>query len=356
MQNNSWQEPPTLLMKNLFYIFLLSILCLLSSCQKEEKKQKKSSSPPSPIISSQKVIQLKKTSIPLETIVNGELEVIRKVSLSTEVGGKVSARPVDVGDNVKQGKLLYKIDDEALQIQKKRIQENILLQEAKISQARLELNRQTTMADATTEQNLEIARLDYLITKKTQAMLENDLQEVKRKLKKTQIIAPFDGELVSLSYRLDELAQVGQPLLKLVDRSFMKVIVGVPAASLPRLKEGLEVQVKGIDFAWEVPGKIYRIYPESNPLSKKIPVEVRLSNKERQLRGGLFCQVVFHLGQKNILRAEFPFVRSSYSIYLVKVASEKTGSFLEKKVEVSLERDFFILHKGVQEGQWLEEY
>src|SRR5438046_9341864 len=48
----------------------------------------------------------------------GEISPAEQVSVRPEINGKIEELPVDVGDRVKQGDLLFKLDDKELQQQR----------------------------------------------------------------------------------------------------------------------------------------------------------------------------------------------------------------------------------------------
>src|SRR6184192_2672997 len=48
----------------------------------------------------------------------GEISPAEQVSVRPEINGKIDVLPVDIGDHVKKGELLFKLDDKELQQEK----------------------------------------------------------------------------------------------------------------------------------------------------------------------------------------------------------------------------------------------
>ena len=55
----------------------------------------------------------------------GDITPAEQVSVRPEVNGKIEVLPVDVGDRVKSGQLLFKLDDRELQTQRQQEDKNV---------------------------------------------------------------------------------------------------------------------------------------------------------------------------------------------------------------------------------------
>lgn len=199
---------------------------------------------------------VEKTRISFSISVAGEITPAEQVSVRPEVPGKISELPVDIGDLVKLGDLLFSLDDDELQIEFKTRETEIASAKLQLEQARQNLDvsdleieiesRQTSLirakletrkanedflrheilfkdelvskevysasktnhelaknAIASAERNLDLARerftkrkeqaqTDHELAKNSVLKTERSLELAKDRLSKTRIVAPFD--------------------------------------------------------------------------------------------------------------------------------------------------------------------
>ena len=89
------------LFKLLVCLFLL--VSLLMGCSRQDQEVKL---PPRPV----KVFRVGKTNERIVTPYAGEVRTRFETTLSFRVAGKIIARPVEIGDRVRKGQLLAKLD------------------------------------------------------------------------------------------------------------------------------------------------------------------------------------------------------------------------------------------------------
>ena len=77
---------------------------------------------------------VEQTRISFSISVAGEITPAEQVSVRPEVPGRIAELPVDIGDSVKPGELLFALDDEELQIEFK-------TRETEIASAKLQLEQ-----------------------------------------------------------------------------------------------------------------------------------------------------------------------------------------------------------------------
>src|SRR5262245_47262685 len=124
----------------------------------------------------------------------GEISPAEQVSVRPEINGKIEQLPVDVGDRVVKGSLLFKLDDKELQQQRA---SNL----TDIERARLELQKaerddgraKDLLTDKLISQELyDNTRTTYELAKVALERSQKDLAIVEERLTKTEVRAPFD--------------------------------------------------------------------------------------------------------------------------------------------------------------------
>ena len=218
--------------------------------------------------------------------VAGEIGPAEQVSVRPEVNGRISELPVDVGDQVKKGSLLFALDDRDLKLEVETRQkqvENTKLQLDKsridMDQAKRDYERDQELFEAKllSEQAYEASRQrhessikDHEIALNAIERSEKDLALTEERLSRARIMAPFDctvltrpvssGQAVSGSGGFNS----GTEVLTIADLSAMVINAHVNQADVTRLKSGMQVNIE-VDAVpgLEVQGEVERIAPQA---------------------------------------------------------------------------------------------
>ena len=190
----------------------------------------------------------------------GDIGPADQVSVRPEINGRIEELPVDIGDQVKKGALLCRLDDRDLQIERsQRLIEidgaRLQLQKAGRNFTRSEqlfsdsLISREVFDDSKTEYDLATNGLDRA---------EQALRLVDDKLRKTRILAPFDCTVlirpVSLGQTVSGSAgfNSGTEIMSIANLNEMVVNAHVNQADVIRLQQGRAVDIQ----AESVPGVI----------------------------------------------------------------------------------------------------
>ncbi len=125
---------------------------------------------------------VEKTKISFSISVAGEITPAEQVSVRPEVPGKISELPVDIGDSVKQGELLFSLDDEELQIE-------LATRETEIASAKLQLEK--------ARQDLDVANLEIAVESAQTRLIRSKLESEKAHEDFQRNEKLFKDELVS---------------------------------------------------------------------------------------------------------------------------------------------------------------
>lgn len=162
---------------------------------------------------------------------------------------------------------------------------------AQVKQAREQLDM---LKKGATEEEIGIARAQVTQVEAGVAVAQKNLED-------TTIKAPFPG-LVTARF-VDEGVQVytapKTDILKLTDISRVKVEVPVSERDFPRVRIGNPAEIKLDALSGEIfQGRVTRIIPEINPISRNFNVEVEIPNPNLRLKSGMFASIRLFVGQK----------------------------------------------------------
>ena len=294
-----------------------------------------------PAVAVQAVAVARRTIVQ-EALYYGVLEPRLTVRLAPRLAGRVAAIPVRVGDRVKAGQELLRLETAELEVQVEQAEaalaqaqaryqrlqagatEEELEQaraavtqaEAQLTQARKELERTDALrrSGAATEQAYDSALLRWQQAeaqwKAARARLESleagpnpyDLAaaqaEVRRaeaalrmarlQLTQARLLAPVDGTVADVALEVGETAAPSSAAITLVDVEQLRVVIRVPGEDALRLRPQTAVTVQPRALADRAfAARIQRVDPAADPQSHLFGVEVLVPNKEQQLRAGL---------------------------------------------------------------------
>src|SRR5687768_14352165 len=138
----------------------------------------------------------------------GEIGPADQVSVRPEINGKIAELPVDIGDSVKKGQLLCRLDDTDLQSEKESQLSQIAGAKLQIEAATFQVekterefkrNQQLFESRLVAQEIFDNTKTDFEVAKNSLALARNSLERAEKALKqiddklaKTRIEAPFD--------------------------------------------------------------------------------------------------------------------------------------------------------------------
>lgn len=220
----------------------------------------------------------------------GTTKANETIVITADTAEKVTAIHFEDGQSVKQGDLLITLD---------KGEEEAALNAALASLAEAEsaYERARTLQDnnALSKGTLQ-ERLATL--KQNQASVE----EIKSRIEKRDIKAPFDGMLGLREVSVGALVQPGAKITTLDDLSQIKVDFDVPAVFLTSLKPGMSIT--GLVQAFgdrTFTGEVRTINTQVDPVTRTVTVRAVVSNADGALRPGLLMSVILKKNSRQAL-------------------------------------------------------
>jgi len=238
---------------------------------------------------------------------------VRRPLVGAPTYGRITELLVKEGDRVKEGDVLVQLDDRRRQLEYQLANfdaENTAeVDHARVSaQYRLaEYERQYTYYHSSetpmiSESELESYRLQSDLAAAVLRLREAEVDRRKKllalsdyDLENTRIRAPFAGVVTRKDAEVGRVAELGTPLLELIDtHQLYFVIKTFPASRLRDIAVGQEVLVTPLVFPeYERRGQVELIGPETDPASQTLRVKVLVENADGKLRAGLEARATF---------------------------------------------------------------
>lgn len=168
-------------------------------------------------------------------------------SLAFQQPGRVQERPVDVGQQVKAGDLIARLDARgyanAVAASRARVDELEVRREQLLRD--VERTQRLQAAGAATTEELEKVSSGLATLEAGLAATKTQLAEASRTQSETTIRAPFDGVITAVFAGRGEVVGAGQPVVALVaDADRLEVEIEVPEQTIGKVSIGQSVEVR----------------------------------------------------------------------------------------------------------------
>ncbi len=245
--------------------------------------------------------------------VTGKAQAVRESVLSLGVPGLIKQIPVKLGDKVKKGQVLLKLDQKGFQLSVKQAEAGLAGANAATDQLATEIARvQKLLA----ENAAPSATLDDLNSQNKGARArvqgaETSLEQAHKALKDSVLRAPYDGVITEILKEEGEQAPTmpATMLMKIVDASSLDVQVFVPEDSSPLIRKGGEATVTVDSANVTVKGEISFVSDVISSGARTFETRVRIDNKDGQIKAGAFARVRFEQDRQDVILIPIASVR-----------------------------------------------
>ena len=264
-------------MKKIVLLFAAAV-CLIS-CGKKEAQTTQQEAERVEVVST---ITLQEKEIERVFTVSTNLQGYLTQNVAPSLTGKIEHIFVEVGDEVKAGDMLVRMD-----------QTQYLTQKIQLANLETEMGRLEALLEtgSVSQQTYDQTKVGYDQLKQNLAFLEQN----------TYVKAPFDGVISAKTYEDGELYG-GQPIVVLTQVKKLKALIAVPETYYPLIKEGMHLTVKSEVYPEETfPATIEVVYPTIDAASHTFQCKIVLPNASEKLRAGMYVTTTLGLGKENTI-------------------------------------------------------
>jgi len=246
-------------------------------------------------------IPLVSTFVPGIRPVNAEVMVTGSISARHDLpigdGGqaeRIVAVYVQVGDVVKRGQILARLDDSVLQPQVAELAASLAKARAQAALAAAEYRRAVAIGPdgGLSAQNVEQLQAAAAMDAANTRMVAAQLQQKRAELALTRIIAPVAGTVLTRAAEIGQVASPGgPPLFTLEAENRVELIGQVAEQDLVSLQIGQPARVYLIGYPRPFPGHIWLLGATVDTLSRLGEVRIALAPNPA-LRPGTFARAV----------------------------------------------------------------
>jgi membrane fusion protein, multidrug efflux system len=210
---------------------------------------------------------------------SGDVRPRYESRLGFRVGGKISARKVDVGAGVRRGTLLMQLDPQDLRLGQAQAQANLRAAQTNADLARAELKRyqdlrgQNFVSQAVLDQKVAAARSSQASVEAARAQLREQANQTGY----ASLVSDTDGVVTAIDAEVGQVVQAGTPVVRVARTDEKEVVIGVPEDQVDELRHVDEVRVRlWADPDRSIAGKIREVSPVADPATRTYTVKVSI--------------------------------------------------------------------------------
>lgn len=289
------------------------------------------------------------------------------VQVFSQYSGKIRKAFFNIGDDVKQGDVLFTIDspdllqaestllasEGVLELQKKTLSRVTgLLKQGGMAQKDVD---QATSDEQTAEGNFKAAKDAVRIFGKTDPEIEQILTN--RKVDSTLVVkSPISGRVVARNAAPGFLTQPGNPPApySVVDISTMWMIANVIETDAPAYKLGQQVEVTVPAYPGSVfKGRVTTVGSIIDPNTHRQLVRSEIEDPQHLLRSGMFASFVIHVGDpvRSLAVPADGVVREGDGTMTVWVTADR-HRYVKRTVSIGLRQDGWVqILEGLHPGE-----
>jgi len=328
--------------KNQFGLFWLMSIMLVACSDEQVAEQT--------VIRPVKAMQVADVSGLSDRSFPGRAKATEQIDLSFDVSGKLTERPVNIGDTIEKGQIIARLDPRDFR--------------AKLKSARAELQRDIQnfkRANDLIKKDF-ISKSEFDRLEASVDIAEANVDLARKALSDSVIKAPFSGRIAKLYVENYQAVRAKENIARLLDTSKIEIIIDIPENLISNAPFIKNIKVRFDAFPGiEVPATIKEISNEASENTRTYPVTLIMEQPEGvEILPGMAGKAKgeAHLPDKTNkgfyipLSAVFSADESNNSY--VWVIDEKNQTVNKREITTEALSQYGIkVIKGLQAGEWI---
>jgi RND family efflux transporter MFP subunit len=197
--------------------------------------------------------------------------------IAAETDGRITW-VADVGSRIEQGDAIARIDAEDLHLDltDSKAQLASLKAQLKYRDSSLQRMQKLAASNNASETQLDEAQSQLDMTRQEIKRAEVAIAQIKRRIKQTEVLAPFPGIVVERDVQVGEFVNRGAQVARLVDTEHREIRAQAPLSVAGWIREGMQVSVEHGDR--ESLSPVSYVIPVGDDRSRMFEVRVAANN------------------------------------------------------------------------------
>lgn len=285
-------------------------------------------------------------------IYNGEIRARHEADLAFRVGGRLVARLVDAGAEIKPGQPLARLDPADLELAATAARAQLAAAESDLATTQADKERYAgllakkfvSQAAYDARENAWNASLARLEQARSQARLSGNQAGY------GTLSAEYPAVVTAVLAEAGQVVAPGQPVLRVARPDEKEVAIAVPEGRLDELRAARELRIAlWSDPAHTLPGTLRELSPAADPATRTYAARIRIPAAPADWRLGMTARVTLARGGDAAMIVPLGAVIDTGNGPLVRVVAD--GKIAPRPVRVFRFREDGALVAGLQSGE-----
>ncbi|RNF35248.1 efflux RND transporter periplasmic adaptor subunit [Paracoccus methylarcula] len=351
-------------------ILSVLVLSLALPAWAAEEESAATTQPAPPAIT---VSEVARTVLRDRVIAGGLVGAVEQVTVQPLVEGQpIETLEADVGDHVDAGQVLARLSTAALELQKSQLRAGLASARATVAQAEAQVVEADSSADEAqrvAERNralrargnasqaaydqaqaaavsamarVTVARQTLEAAQAQVDLAEAQLADVELNLKRTEVVAPVAGEVLTRNAQVGAVASAaGEPMFVLMKEGALELRAEISEADLLRLKPGMPALIRNVGGQAPISGTLRLVEPGISVTTRLGIARISIDDPDA-LRSGMYADA-------EIILAE----REGLAVPVTAIGSSTDGKPVVMRVEDGVVRELPV-ETGIRDGNMVE--
>jgi RND family efflux transporter MFP subunit len=255
----------------------------------------------------------------------GLVEAVNQSTVSAQISGRIVELKFDVGDYVKQGQVIARIDESIVGQQVAGSQAQVAQARANLENAKAsyERSQQLFAQKFISQAALDKATAEYKAAQAQAAASMAGAGEAAATRRFATLTAPYSGVVSARHVELGEMALPGKPIMTGFDPKDLRVEVSVPQYKLPAVRALSRATVELPSIQKWVKAAAVTILPAADVRTHSSRVRLDLPPESHDIYPGMFARAHFAVGRAKKLLVPASAVLRRSELTAVYVVGEK---------------------------------
>ena len=281
-------------------VMILIAPALLAACQPETETEPVppcdvgmeaciGAHPAAPVARPVRTMTVERSEAGTALVFTGRIEAEDEVSLSFRIGGRVLENKGKLGDRVKAGQIVARLESQNEKNGLRQAQAALAAAQGQLVQARNQFERQQKLFGQgwTTKVNFDQAQQAHQTAKSQVESAEAQVKIAHDQVGFTELQADAPGVLTAIGPAAGEVVQPGQSIVKLARKDGRDAVFDIPAKTIRTAPSNPEITVSLTDDpSVTAKGRVREVAPQANPATRTFEVKVGLTDPPPAMRLG----------------------------------------------------------------------
>jgi RND family efflux transporter MFP subunit len=324
----------------------LGIPFILAGCQPEA----------APVAKAERPVQVQRVEFAAQSDAREFVGVVRaryETDLGFRVAGKIVSRLVNVGDRVRSGDVIARIDSQDLQLQVESAEAELAAATSNLTQAAADLRRYGTLKSrgyaAVADFDRKQAANDEAEGRLARARRALDL--AKNQLGYADLKADADGVIVATPAEPGQVVSVGQAVVRLAHRGEKEAVIALPETWLSEAHDAKATVRLWSDRRRSFDARLRELSPQADPATRTYAARFTILGADDSVAYGMTATVTLEQADKTpVARLPLSAVTNrgaGPTVYVV----DNTGTLAARPVVVAaFTEDAAVVPSGIKDG------